>query len=119
MTNYAIVTHRNVAQITKAGSHQGPAFGVSNADPLTPLERYLLAENRRLKRECGRLWLKAFTPKERQEYLLARLDRVAELIAADERGDLDGYYARVLETFSRSMDDTRQPVEAYIFPRAA
>jgi hypothetical protein len=97
----------------------GPAFGVPNADPLTPLERYLLAENRKLKRECGRLWLKAFTPADRQEYLLARLDRVAELIAADERGELDDYYERVIETFNRSLDDTRQPVEAYVLPRAA
>lgn len=115
------MTHRNVTQITKAGSHQGPAFGVPTADPLTPFTRRLLEENRKLKRECGRLWLKAFAPKERQEYLLARLDRVAELIAADERGELDenGYYARVLETFSRSLDDTRQPVEAYVLPRAA
>lgn len=99
----------------------GPAFGVPNADPLTPLERCLLAENRKLKRECGRLWLKAFTPADRQEYLLGRLDRVVELVAADERGELDeaGYYERILETFNRSLDDTRQPVEAYVLPRAA
>lgn len=116
MTSSEIVTS-NVTQITKAGSRSGPAFGV--ADPLTPLERRLLTENRRLTRECSRLWLKAFTPADRQEFLLGRLDRVAELIAADERGDLGDYYARVLETFNRSMDDTRQPVENYVLPLVA
>lgn len=103
---------------TKAGSHQGPAFVVA-ADPLTPSFRDLLEENRRLRRECGRLWLKAFAPKERQEFLLARLDRVAELEALDERGDINDYMRRVIATFDQSMTDTRKPADEYIVPRAA
>ena len=95
---------------TKAGTRTGPAFVVPAADPLTPLERKLLEENRHLRRECGRLWLLAHTPAERQKFLLDRLDRVAELEAADERGDLDAYYARVLASFDRSLDDLRAPI---------
>lgn len=103
---------------TKAGSHQGPAFVVA-ADPLTPTFRDLLDENRRLRRECGRLWLKAFAPKERQEFLLTRLDRVAELEALDERGDINDYMRRVIATFDQSMTDTRLPADEYVVPRAA
>lgn len=110
----------NIVQIQEAGTRStGPAFVGPIADPLTPLERRLLTENRRLTRECGRLWLKAFTPKDRQDYLLSRLDRVVELEAMDERGDLEEYWSRIYETFSRSMDDVRQPVETYVLPRAA
>lgn len=97
----------------------GPASVVPAADPLTPLERELLAENRRLTRRCGQLWIKAFTPTEQQDYLLSRFDRVVELEAMDERGDLAEYWSRIYETFSRSMDDVRQPVETYVLPKAA
>lgn len=113
------MTHRNVTQITKAGSQSGPAFGVPTADPLTPLERELLTEVRRLTRRCGQLWIKSFTPAEQQDYLLSRFDRVVELEAMDERGDLEAYWTRIYETFSRSMDDVRLPVDAYVLPRAA
>lgn len=102
---------------TTAGSHSGPAVVV--ADPLTPTTRALLDEVRHLRRECGRLWLRAYTPKDRQEFLLARLDRVADLEAADERGDLDAYYQRIITSFSASMNDIREPVDVYIAPRAA
>ena len=102
----------------EAGSHQGPAFVVA-ADPLTPSFRDLLEENRRLRRECGRLWLKAFAPKERQEFLLARLDRVAELEALDERGDINAYMSRVMAMFDESMNDIRKPADEYIALRAA
>lgn len=104
---------------TKAGSQEGPAFAVPAADPLTPSFRELLDENKRLRRECGRLWLKAFAPKERQEFLLARLDRVAELEALDERGDIDDYMRRVMATFDESMNDIRKPADEYIALRAA
>jgi len=100
-----------------AGPDTGPAVVV--ADPLTPTFRALLNENKRLRREAGRLWLKAHTPAERHEFLLARLDRVAELEAADERGDLATYYDRVLASFEASMADIRKPADAYVAPRAA
>lgn len=118
MTSYAIVTPNSTTNNTKAGSHQGPAFVVA-ADPLTPSFRDLLEENRRLRRECGRLWLKAFAPKERQEFLLTRLDRVAELEALDERGDINDYMSRVMATFDESMNDIRRPVEDYVIAKAA
>ncbi|WP_156759640.1 hypothetical protein [Microbacterium karelineae] len=84
------------------------------ADPLTPTMRQALAEVHQLRRESGRLWLRAYAPEVRQEFLLDRLARVAELETLDERGDLDDYWTRVMGSLGQSMGDIRQPVEMFV-----
>lgn len=76
-------------------------FPQSTADPLPPLVRELLAEVRQLRHECNRLWLLAFTPKERQEILLDRLDRAAELTASP---DVDDHLDAAWQAYLASLD---------------
>lgn len=87
------------------------------ADPLPPSTRALLDEVQRLRaaieeleRECGRLWLRAFAPKERQKFLLDRLDRAAEIMSA--AGSIDDYLDAALELYCESLADVRKPVRA-------
>lgn len=101
-------THTNDQE---AGSHSGPASVVPAADPLTPTFRMLLADLREQRRANGRLWLRAFAPRDRQDFLIDRLEQAAELESLDERGDLDGYWLRVIRRFSDSMNDPRQRVD--------
>lgn len=93
----------------KAGTSKVPAFVV--ADPLTPTFRLMLNELREQRRANGHLWLRAFAPKDRVEFLLNRLDDVAVLTAANERGELTDYFDQLIADFDASLFDVRQPVD--------
>ncbi len=87
------------------------------ADPLSPSTRVLVGEvqrlrgeNEELKRECGRLWLRAFSPKDRQKFLLDRFDRAAEILA--DAGRIDDHLDAAWELFCASLADVRKPVSA-------
>lgn len=64
-------------------------------------------EVRSLRLEADRLWLCSFGDKERLDYLLARLDRAAELA---DRPDVDDVLDEAWRIYLASLENIRQPV---------
>ena len=64
-------------------------------------------EVRQLKLDADRLWLRSFVPRDRQEYLLARLDRAAELA---DRPDVDDVLDEAWRIYVASLDKIREPI---------
>lgn len=66
-------------------------------------------EVRAAKLEADRLWLRSFAPKDRQEFLLARLDRAAQLA---NRPDVDNVLDEAWRIYCDSLNDVRSEVTA-------
>lgn len=64
-------------------------------------------EVRQLQLEADRYWLRAFADKDRQEYLLSRLDQAAELA---NRPDVDDVLDEAWRIYCAGLDDIRQPI---------
>ncbi|KJL35463.1 hypothetical protein RS86_00459 [Microbacterium azadirachtae] len=64
-------------------------------------------EVRLLRLDADRLWLCSFGDKERLDYLLARLDRAAELA---DRPDVDDVLDEAWRIYLASLDNIRQPI---------
>lgn len=60
------------------------------------------------KHDADRLWLKCFGEKERQEYLLHRLDRAAEIIA--DTGNIEHHLDEAFRLYVASLDSIRKPI---------
>lgn len=95
-----------------------PAF-VVNADPmptggaavLLRMIRDLQAENARLRHEGNRLWLLAFSPAERREMLLERLDRAHAAMA--DWATVDDALDAAWQAFLDGLDDLRPPISLH------
>lgn len=60
------------------------------------------------KHDADRLWLRSFTPADRHEYLLDRLDKAAEL-TAQNIGASEDFLEGVLRNYFESLDGIREP----------
>lgn len=65
------------------------------------------SEVRELRLETDRYWLRAFVDKDRQEYLLARLDQAAVLAS---RPDVDDVLDEAWRIYLASLDNLREPI---------
>lgn len=65
------------------------------------------AEVDRLTLDANRLWLRAFGDSERQQYLLDRLDRAADLA---NRPDVDDVLDEAWRIYLAGLDDIREPI---------
>lgn len=61
-----------------------------------------------LQREADRLWLAAFAPKDRRDYLLQRLD--AAFVAADAEADLHNLLEVAWAKYLESLNNVREAV---------
>lgn len=71
-------------------------------------------EVRTAKHEADRLWLIAFGDKEQRAYLLDRLDKVGELIAANPSAT-DDFLREVVAGYFASLDRVREPISGVEF----
>ena len=67
-------------------------------------------EVRDLKLEADRYWLRAFADKDRQEYLLSRLDQAADNA---NRPDVDDVLDEAWQIYLASLDNIREPVQLH------
>ncbi|AQY01608.1 hypothetical protein [Microbacterium foliorum] len=65
------------------------------------------AEVHLLKIDADRLWLRAFGDSDRQQYLLDRLDRAADLA---NRPDVDDVLDEAWQIYLASLDNIREPI---------
>lgn len=66
-------------------------------------------EVRMLKHEADRLWLQTFSPEDRREYLLDRLDKIGALVAAHPTQP-DDFLNEVITHYFTTLDNVREPV---------
>lgn len=64
-------------------------------------------EIRLYKSDADRLWLRLFAPRERQDYLLNRLDQAAALA---DRPDVDAVLDEAWRIYVASLDNIREPI---------
>ena len=65
------------------------------------------AEVQQLRVDADRYWLRAFADKDKQEYLLSRLDQAADLA---NRPDVDDVLDETWRIYLASLDNLRDPV---------
>lgn len=63
---------------------------------------------RAAKLDADRLWLRSFAPQDQREYLLARLDRAAEIVA--DTGNIEHHMDEAWRLYVASLDNIREPI---------